>query len=170
MITLIVARAENNVIGCGGRIPWHIPGEQSRFRTLTAGGCVIMGRRTYEEIGRPLPGRLNVVVSSTADYRGENLLTVPTLDAALKAAGEKKTFICGGAELYREALPLCDVLDVTEIHAVVEGDTFFPAFDPKDYDFEEGETVTAVIPYTRTVYRRKTAGDSAGKEDINGCN
>ena len=170
MTALIVARAANNVIGCRGRIPWHIPGEQSQFRALTEGNCVIMGRRTYEEIGHPLKGRLNIVVSSTADFRGEGLMTVPTLRDALEAAGERDTFICGGAELYREALPLCDVLYITEICGEYEGDTYFPLFDPEDFfctteEREEGQC------YTRTVYVRKDrrspekgSGRNSGRE------
>ena len=155
-IGLIVARSENNVIGKGGRIPWNIEGELSQFRELTMGNAVVMGSRTYEEIGRPLPGRMTIVVSGSKCFEGDNICTVRTLEEAISVAGERKVYVAGGGGLYKEALPIVDVMYITEIHTVVEdGDTFFPEFDVKDFEVTVGATGGDEIKYTRTVYRRK---------------
>ena len=113
MISIIVARSENNVIGKGGRIPWKIKGEQRQFKELTRGSAVIMGRKSYEEIGHPLPDRLNIVISSTQNFTGDNLVTVKSLAEAVKAAGSREIFVAGGAGLFEEALPLADNLYIT---------------------------------------------------------
>lgn len=155
MLALIVARSLNGVIGKEGRIPWRIPGEQSQFRQLTEGECVVMGRKTYEEIGRPLPRRLNIVVSSIASYEGENLLTVPTLRAAIDAAGERDIYISGGAALFREAMPLAEKLYVTEVELIVEdGDVFFPDIPPGEFALTVGEWEGGDVRYRRTEYTR----------------
>ena len=157
MIGLIVARSKNNVIGRNGQIPWRIKGEQKQFKELTTGNVVVMGRRSYEEIGKPLPNRKNIVVSSTKKFEGENLVTVSSLKEALEEAGDRDVFISGGYGLFREALPLVDVMYVTEVDVVVEdGDVFFPEFDPAEFDLLTGETVQGEIPYVRTTYVRKT--------------
>ena len=104
MIGLIVARSKNNVIGKEGRIPWRIKGEQKQFKELTTGNVVVMGRKSYEEIGRPLPNRMNIVVSNTKEFTGENLLTVKSLKEALEAAGDRDVFISGGYGLFKEAI------------------------------------------------------------------
>lgn len=122
MIALIAAYANNRVIGRDGRIPWQIPGEQRRFRELTTGKTVIMGRRTFEEIGRPLPNRKTILVSSTMQVETADCTTVPTLSQALTLAGGEDVFIAGGEALYREALPLCDVLYLTTVEADISGD------------------------------------------------
>ena len=155
-IGLIVARAKNNVIGKGGRIPWNIEGELSQFRELTMGNAVVMGLRTYEEIGRPLPGRMNIVVSGSKSFEGDNICTVRTLEEAISVAGERNVYIAGGYRLFKEVLPLVDVMYITEVHTVVEdGDTFFPEFDAGEFDVTVGETCGDEIKYTRTVYKRK---------------
>ncbi len=154
MIYIIAAISQNGVIGNKGRIPWKIPGEQKRFRSLTMGNAVVMGRRTYEEIGRPLPDRLNIVVSSTKNFTGENLITVSTLADALKAAGSKDVYISGGAGLYREALPMADKLFITEIEAEFEGDTYFPDFDKSLYTKTVDEVFDGEIPYKYVTYIR----------------
>lgn len=164
MIAIIVAYAQNRVIGREGRIPWKIPGEQLRFRELTLGNAVIMGRRTYEEIGRPLPGRLNIILSATRRYEGENLLTAASLEEALALTGDRDVFIAGGARLYEEALPLADRLYITEIGCTVEGDTFFPPIDEALYDCEEGSRHGGSIPYAYVTYTRKAAGQKTPSE------
>ena len=156
MISLIVAYTKNHVIGNKGRIPWRIKGEQKRFKELTTGNVVIMGRRSYEEIGHPLPDRMNIIVSNTKKYEAENCVTAGSLDEAIKLAGDKEIFISGGARLYEEALPLVYKMYVTEIDADIEGDTFFPDFDMDDFDrkveeiHDEGD-----IPFTYVTYTRK---------------
>lgn len=164
MLAIIAAYAQNRVIGREGRIPWKIPGEQLRFRELTLGDAVVMGRRTYEEIGRPLPGRMNFVVSSTQNFDGENCRTVASLAEAIALAGDRDVYIAGGAKLYEEALPLADRLYITEIGCTVEGDTFFPPFDEALYHREEGPCHGGSIPYTYVTYTRKAAGQNASCE------
>lgn len=156
MIALIVAYAKNKVIGDKGRIPWKIKGEQRRFRELTTGNVVIMGRRSYEEIGKPLPNRMNIIVSSTKEFSGENLVTVKSLDEAIRAAGDRDVYISGGARLYEEALPIVEKMYVTEIEAEIEGDTYFPDFDESEFVKEINERVDGEIPYTYVTYTRLT--------------
>ncbi len=150
---MIAAYAQNRVIGCRGQIPWSIPGEQSRFRELTTGKTVIMGRRTYEEIGRPLPNRKTILVSRTLDIQTEQCTTVPTLAEALKIA-EGDVFVSGGEMLYKEALPLADVLYLTEIHADIEGDRYFPLFDRSEFTETVEQEVDGELPFTYKTYRR----------------
>ena len=158
MISLIVARSKNNVIGKGGNIPWTIKGEQKYFRELTTGNVVIMGRKSYEEIGRPFPNRQNIIVSNNNNYQAENLITVKSLQEAIEKAGnDKEIFIAGGYGLYKEALPLVDRMYITEVDITIEdGDTFFPEFDEKEFELTVGETAGEDIKYTRTVYTRKS--------------
>jgi len=130
-LALIVARARNGVIGKDNAMPWKIPGEQAYFKRVTMGHPIIMGRRTWESIGRPLPGRRNIVVSRNPGFAAHGAETVSSLDAAIaRCAGAAEAFIIGGAELYRLALPRAGRLLITEIDHDFEGDTFFPAPDP----------------------------------------
>lgn len=155
MLALIVAYTKNRVIGKDGRIPWRIKGEQRRFKELTTGHTVIMGRRSYEEIGHPLPNRMNIVVSNTKVFEGENLKTARSLSEAIAMAGDDDIFISGGAGLYREALPLMDKLFITEVDAVIEGDTYFPEFDTSLYERTVDEVVDGDIPYSYVTYTKK---------------
>lgn len=141
MIALIVAVSKNGVIGNNGYIPWSIPGEQSRFKNLTTGNIVIMGRHTYEEIGHPLPNRYTIVISTTKKFTAVNCKTVVSLQKALATAAVLNTagkitgniFIAGGSRVYKEALPLCDKLYITEIDANIVGDRYFPVFNQNFY-------------------------------------
>ncbi|MBR5520761.1 MAG: dihydrofolate reductase [Oscillospiraceae bacterium] len=155
MICLIVAHARNRVIGKDGKMPWHIPQELKHFREVTMGGAVVMGRRTYESIGRPLPGRLNIVVSSTMKYTGENLLTADSLPQAIELAGDRDVFISGGRRLYREALDIVDIMYITEIDADVEGDTYFPEFDAEKFERKVDGEFTYPVTYRYVTYTRK---------------
>jgi len=156
MVALIVAYDRNRCIGKGGKIPWKIPGEQKRFKELTMGNAVIMGRKTYEEIGRPLPGRLNIVVSTTKKFAGENLLTADNPEQALQLAGDKDVFIAGGSRLYRWAAGFADVMYVTEVDTVIEnGDTFFPQFDESEFEKRTEQSFSGGIDYTYVTYTRK---------------
>lgn len=159
MIGLIVAYTNNMVIGNKGQIPWRIKGEQRRFKELTTGNVVIMGRRSYDEIGRPLPNRFTIVVSKTADYKADNCITVGSLDEAIEYARtnmpDKNIYLSGGAGIYKEGLPLADKLYVTEVELETEGDTFFPEFDKSMYDKTVDERVEGEIPYTYVTYTRK---------------
>lgn len=164
MIGLIVARSKNNVIGKNGEIPWKIKGEQKQFRELTTGNVVIMGRKSYEEIGHPLPNRKNIIVSRTKNFSGENLVTVSSLQDAINISKGEQVYIAGGYGLFKESLPYVSKMYITEIDTVIEdGDVFFPEFDSSEFDITVGETGGDEIKYIRTVYTRKT--DSSVKED-----
>ena len=119
----IAAMAENRVIGRGNAIPWHLPEDFKWFKRTTMGHILVMGRKTYESIGRPLPGRETVVLSRTQ----HNIPGVQTMET------EKTLWIAGGSEIYRQMLPLCDELYLTRVHRTVEGDTFFPEFEDRFY-------------------------------------
>jgi len=156
MVGIIVARSKNNVIGKNGQIPWRIKGEQKQFKELTTGNIVVMGRRSYEEIGHPLPNRMNIIVSRSKKFEGENLVTVTSLQEALEISGERDVYISGGYSLYKEAVPYADVLYITEVDTIVEdGDTFFPEFDEELYEKTVGETGGDEIKFTRTKYVKK---------------
>jgi len=133
-LTLIVARARNGVIGNGSAIPWKIPGEQAYFKRVTMGHPIIMGRKTWESIGRPLPGRRSIVVSRDLGYVAAGAEVAASLAAALAAAGPvPEVFVIGGGELYRLALPTADRLLITEIDRDFDGDTHFPAPEPSQW-------------------------------------
>ena len=159
MIGLIVAYTKNRVIGNKGAIPWRIKGEQRRFKELTTGNVVIMGRKSYEEIGRPLPNRFTIVVSRTANFEAENCVTVPTLNDAIEYAKKNRPdeniYLSGGAGIYKEGLPLAEKLFITEVDAVIEGDTFFPEFDESKYEKTVDEEVDGEIPYVYVTYTKK---------------
>jgi dihydrofolate reductase len=132
IIALIAAIAENDVIGRDNALPWHLPDEYRYFRRVTEGHWVIMGRRTWESRAIPLAKRVNVVVTTQADYRAEGVLVVDSLRAGLDlamAAGEREAFVIGGTRLYAEALEFADRLYLTRVHGEFEGDAYFPPVD-----------------------------------------
>ena len=155
MIALIVAFTKNQVIGNKGRIPWKIKGEQKRFRELTTGNVVVMGRRSYEEIGKPLPNRTTIVISNTKNFDSENCMTAKTLQEAIELSGNKDIYISGGAKLYEEALPLVEKMYITEIDCDIEGDTYFPPFEKEQFVKEINERFEGEIPYTYVTYTRR---------------
>ena len=129
-VSIIVAMARNQVIGIDNTLPWHLPEDLKHFKALTMGHHMIMGRKTYESIGRPLPGRTTVIVSRDPDYRVAGCVTASSLDAALAACGDDpEVFFVGGANLYAQALPYAQRLYLTEIQREVAGDAYFPEFD-----------------------------------------
>ncbi len=135
MISIIVAVAENRVIGCQGRLVFRISEDLQRFKRLTTGHPVVMGRKTWESIGRPLPGRTNIVVTRQAGFTAEGAVTTGSLERALELArqqpgGSDEIFVIGGGEIYTAAMEWADRLYVTEIDARPEGDTLFPVIDP----------------------------------------
>jgi dihydrofolate reductase len=129
MLSLIVAIARNRVIGYQNRMPWHLPAELAYFKQITMGHPIIMGRKTFDSIGRPLPGRRNIVVSRNPGWQHEGVELAPSLDAALSMCGREEAFLIGGASLYAGALAYADKLFITEIDAMPPGDTFFPPID-----------------------------------------
>jgi dihydrofolate reductase len=129
-LSIVAAMAKNGVIGIGNRLPWHLPEDLKHFKAITMGHHIIMGRKTYESIGRPLPGRTTVIVTRDPAYRAPGCLTAASLDGAVAICGDDpEVFFVGGAELYAQALPRADRLYLTEIQAAYEGDAWFPAFD-----------------------------------------
>lgn len=133
MIAVIAAVAQNGVIGREGKIPWHIPEDMKHFRELTTGHVVVMGRRTYEEIGHPLPDRMNYLISSTLRMDRPDCRTVHCLSEVLERERGRDIFICGGRMLYEEALPIADKIFLTQLSYPVEGDTFFPDWDTSKF-------------------------------------
>jgi len=130
-VSLIVAMAHNRVIGVDNKLPWHLPADLKYFKSVTLGKPIIMGRKTYESIGRPLPGRTNIVVTRNPDWHADGVTVVASLDEAIAAAGDTdEVMIIGGAEIYGAALQAADRLYVTEVDLAVDGDAFFPAIDP----------------------------------------
>ena len=140
-IALIAAMAENGVIGRENRLPWRLPADLRRFKSVTMGKPVIMGRKTYESIGKPLPGRSNIVVTRDPDYRAQGCQVVHSLDQALEAgAGHAEVMVIGGAELYRQALGRAQRMYLTLVRAEVEGDTLFPDIEPQQWRELERES------------------------------
>ena len=136
-VSLIVAMSEDGTIGDKGKIPWHIREDLQRFKRLTMGHPIIMGRPTYESIGKPLPGRTNIVLTQNPNFTAPpEVLTFASLDAALdhcRAQNTESVFIIGGSKIYQLALPLADKLFVTEVHQRVNGDTKFPDYDRTEW-------------------------------------
>jgi dihydrofolate reductase len=143
-VSIIAAVAENGVIGRGGKLPWHLSDDLRRFKRLTMGHTIVMGRRTWESIGRPLPGRRTIAVSRQPEYRVdvEGVDVAASLDDALRiaeTAGDDEVFIIGGAELYREALAQVNRIYLTRVHAFIDGDTYFPDVDWQKWRRVESE-------------------------------
>lgn len=157
-LSLIVAMDRNGVIGHNNQLPWRLPADLAFFKRTTMGHPVIMGRKTFESIGRPLPGRLNIIVTRNAGYTADGCVVVHSPEEALRAAGDTEAFVIGGAELYRLFLPLSDALYVTRIEDSFEGDTFFPELSASDWRLvEQWEGVVDernVHPHTFNRYER----------------
>jgi len=130
LLSLIVARARNGVIGRDNTLPWRLPQDLRRFRALTLGKAILMGRRTFESIGRALPGRTNLVLTRDRQWRAPGVIVVHSVEEALaQAASSAELVVIGGAEIFRLLLPLARRIYLTDVHADVPGDTFFPDFD-----------------------------------------
>jgi dihydrofolate reductase len=143
-IYLIAAVASNGIIGAGGKLPWHLPEDLKHFKSATLGHPIIMGRKTWESLGKALPGRENIVVTGTPGYDAPGAAVASSLSAALAlCAGEPMVFVIGGHRLFVESLPLASGLLVTEIFRDYEGDTWFPKFDRSDWREAQREAHTA---------------------------
>ncbi|MBW2976454.1 type 3 dihydrofolate reductase [Candidatus Woesearchaeota archaeon] len=143
IISLIAAIGKNKVIGKGNSLPWKLPADMKRFKELTEGKPVIMGRKTFESIGKPLPKRKNIILTRDQDYRAENCIVVHSIEEALEAAeNNEEIMIIGGAQVYREFLPKADRMYLTLIDADFEGDAYFPEYKIEEWDetsYEEHE-------------------------------
>ena len=147
----IAAMSENRVIGKGNTIPWHLPEDFKWFKQTTTGHIIVMGRKTYESIGRLLPNRTTVILSRS-DLAVPGAVMLKDLTALKPTEDERETFICGGAEIYRQALPMCSDLYLTLVKRTVEGDAFFPPFEDQ---FELVETLRDTPEFSILHYRRK---------------
>lgn len=165
-LSMMVAKASNNVIGRNNKLPWYLPNDLKYFKQVTFGKPVIMGRKTWESLKGPLPGRTNIVITRQPDYQAEGAKVVATVDDAITMAenvafieGQEEAVIMGGAEIYVLALPQTERLYLTEVHADVEGDTFFPEYDTSEWQEVGREDFTAEGPnpydYSFVVYERK---------------
>lgn len=171
-VSLIAAVATNGVIGAGGKLPWRLSSDMKRFRRLTMGRPVIMGRKTFETIGKPLDGRLNIVVTRQAGFRADGIAVAPSFDAALRlaeertATGAEEVMVIGGGEIYAAALPIADRLYITHVESAPEGDTRFPAIDLGVWRVTATERLPAgdkdSAATTFTVYERPAAHRNAG--------
>lgn len=153
---LVYARAANGTIGRDGTLPWHIPVDLKRFKALTMGKPMIMGRKTFESFPGPLPGRRHIVLTRDPDWRAEGAEVVHTVDDALALAGDGQIAVVGGAEIYALFLPLADRIELTEVHADIPGDTHMPPLDPdwrevfrEDHPAEDGRPAFAFVTLTR---------------------
>lgn len=166
-VALVVAVAENGVIGREGGLPWKLSSDLKRFKADTIGKPIVMGRKTYESIGRPLPGRLNIVVTRNRGWRAEGVEAAPSLDDALTLArvrgrcmdGADEICVIGGGEIFSQAFPVADRLYVTHVLATAEGDTFLTEIDPSDWQevraqaFPAGEKDSHATRYV--IYERR---------------
>ncbi|WP_221793097.1 dihydrofolate reductase [Oceanobacter mangrovi] len=164
-LALIVAMARNHTIGINNQLPWHLPGDLKFFRDTTMGKPVVMGRKTHQSIGRPLPGRPNIVITRQVDFEAEGVAVVASLEQAIEQAarlalqsGVDEAMIMGGEDIYRQVLPLVDRMYITEVAADVEGDAFFPEFDVAQWREVSRESHQPCdknpYPYSFVVYER----------------
>lgn len=140
MITVIAAVAENNALGKENQLLWHLPDDFKRFKSLTSGHYIIMGRKTFESFPKPLPNRTHVIISRQANYQPEGCMVVNSLEQALEACPKtEEVFIIGGGEIYKQSIAVADKLDLTKVHASFEADTHFPEVDLSEWQlvFEE---------------------------------
>lgn len=140
MIILIAAVAENNALGKDNKIIWHLPDDFKRFKQLTTGHHIVMGRKTFESFPKPLPNRTHVVISRQKDYQPEGCVIVKNLEEAMSVCPKNEDiFIIGGAQIYELALPICDKLELTRVHKNFDADAFFPEINFLDWDLIASE-------------------------------
>jgi dihydrofolate reductase len=161
-ISMIAAMAHDRVIGKDNQMPWHLPADLAHFKRVTLGKPVLMGRKTFESIGRPLPGRRNLVISRNPDYQAEGIEVVGSVEAALAllaGSSVEELMVIGGGHLYAEMLPIADCLYLTRIDLAVEGDTRFPAFDDGQWQRVDCESHPAdeknPHPYSFETWQRR---------------
>jgi dihydrofolate reductase len=161
-IILIAAVGSNGVIGRDNDLPWRIREDLQRFKRLTLGHTLVMGRKTYDSIGRPLPGRSTVVVTRQPGWSAEGVRVAHSLDDALKLANGNDLYVAGGGEIYRQALPAADRLELTEVDQAPDGDITFPAFDPAEWPEIAREQHDGFSFVTRTRHHPLSVGEGVG--------
>jgi dihydrofolate reductase len=140
MIVLIAAVSENNALGKDNDLIWHLPNDFKRFKALTSGHHIIMGRKTFESFQKPLPNRTHVVITRQKNYQPEGCIVVNTIENAIKACPEDDViYVIGGGEIYKQALYISDKIEITKVHGNLEADTFFPEINPLEWDLIQSE-------------------------------
>src|SRR6478736_7039635 len=145
-VNLVVAVSENNVIGKDNKLLWSLPNDMKFFKNTTWGMPVIMGRKTFESLGKPLPGRANIVITRKADWQAPGVTTVTSMDEAIKAAEEtdaREVFVIGGGQVYEQSMPIANRIYYTRVHTTIEGDTFFPVIDKVQF------RLVSELPFTK---------------------
>jgi dihydrofolate reductase len=158
MISIIVAADENNVIGKDNDLIWHLPDDLKFFKNLTSGHPIIMGRKTYESIGKPLPDRTNIIITREGSFKAEGCVVVHSLDEAIRNAQDQDIFIVGGEQIYRLALPQTDRVYLTRIHHAFEGDRYFPSLGTEWIETESNEHCVDekhAFPFTFKTYEKR---------------
>lgn len=177
-VSLIVAYADNRVIGIDNQLPWHLPEDLKHFKAVTLGKPIIMGRKTWESLGRPLPGRMNIVITRNDEYSADGATVVDSLETAIAVASyqaqqdmKDEVMIIGGATIYEQALKLVDTMYITQVHIEPEGDAFFIEFNQADWMVESEEKLTSVkgIQYSLLTYKR-LADDEVDKNTLGNAN
>lgn len=171
-LSIIVALSTNNVIGRGNRLPWHMPADLKHFKALTMGHHLLMGRKTFLEVGKPLPGRINVVITRDPHFVPEGVAISRSIDEAInkaEAAGDLEIFLAGGGEIFRQTIHRANRMYLTRIHTDIEGDTFFPEFDDvNEWKLIDAEHFEAdeknLYPYSFLTYERVGSGDPVDGE------
>ena len=151
-IVIIAAVSENNIIGYQGKIPWHIPEDLKRFKELTSGNAVIMGRKTYDSIGKPLPKRTNIVVTRNKNFEAKGISVAHSLEDAIKQSQDfGRAYIIGGQQIYEQAMPLADKLELTLVHKAVQGDSVFPKINYREWKetSRTGKQEYSFVTYTK---------------------
>ncbi len=139
LIAMIAAMAQNRTIGRNGELPWHLPGDLQRFKQLTMGQTLLMGRKTYQSIGRPLPGRQTIVLSRDRNFSAAGCTLVPSLEEGIAATDTQQLFICGGEDIYRQAMPLVERIYLTELLVEMAGDTYLPELPVGQFQVAQSE-------------------------------
>lgn len=163
IINLVVAATENNVIGKNNQLLWHLPNDMAFFKNTTWGMPVIMGRKTYESLGKPLKGRTNIVITSNPAFQpGNDVMTVSSLDEATARAADtdaKECYIIGGGEIFKQSMPVAHQVYMTRVHATLDGDTFFPTIDEKEWIIASSTPFEVdakhAFAYTFQIWQRK---------------
>ena len=163
MISIIVAMAKNRVIGKNGQLPWDLSSDLQRFKRLTMGHTLLMGRRTFDSIGKPLPGRRTIVLSRDPEYSAAGCEVSTDIESGIQLAhSAEELFICGGAEVYRQALPLVERIYLTELEKEITGDTFFPELPTGEFQAIQTEQCTDVMNYRFSILQRRRSRLSIG--------
>ena len=155
-IKLIAAMAQNRVIGNQNQMPWHIPEEQALFKKITMGHTILMGRKTFESIGRVLPGRTNGVITRNPLFQFEGVIVYSSLERALEVHAKESFFIIGGEDIFNQTISIADEIHLTIIQITIPGDRFFPPFEETGYEILDRRTFKGAPPYEWIHYRKKT--------------